>query len=166
MTAGSPALRPNADILRRVTVEAIRRYAPNTTLTLSMAIVPGANAALALRDASNRGYWDIESSGISSSTSHTVPLLGGFTAAEVGFVPTVSATGGTIGVAPGTAVYPRGTMFTGGPGSLAIRYVIADAGGNVVESRTIPLADSRFVPGSLEDYRDAGAYIARRMAKH
>lgn len=164
VTTDSPSLKPNADLLQRVTADAVRKYAPAQTKSVSIAIVSG--YGLMLRDASMPGgYWEIESS-YATSSSNAVPLLGGMTAAEVGFLPTVSATGGTLGAGPGTVVTRGviGSTHVLGAGSIAARYAITDATGKVIESETIPLATSRFIPGSLEAYRDTGAYIARRLA--
>lgn len=156
VTAGSPLLKANADMLRRVTVEAIGKYAPDKALTVSIAVVPVPDPP-GIGDASINRYWAIESSSV-VSTAHAVPLVGG-TYPQVGFLPTVSTTGGTTGYAPGTVIVGAAA------GSLAARYVIADATGRVIESWTIPLAASHFVAGSLDSYRDTGAYIAKRLAK-
>jgi len=164
VTTDSPWLKPNADLLQRVTADAVRKYAPAQMKSVSIAIVSG--YGLMFRDASTPGgYWEIENS-YATSSSHAVPLLGGTTVAQVGFLPTVSATGGTIGAGPG-ALVTRGEIGSTqvlGVGSIAARYAITDANGKVIESQTIPLATSRFIPGSLEAYRDTGAYIARRVA--
>ncbi|HJT17507.1 MAG TPA: hypothetical protein VJ853_08975, partial [Thermoanaerobaculia bacterium] len=82
--------KANADMLRRVTVEAVQKYAPDKPLTVTLTIAPDIEIA----DASVNRYWAIESSAV--STAHAVPLVGG-TYPEVGFLPTVSTTGGTTG---------------------------------------------------------------------
>jgi hypothetical protein len=158
VTAESPALKSNAALLQKITADAMRKYADGNPLKVSIVIGRGESLGI-IGDASmHEGYRAVDTSGV-QPYGRALPLVGGMYP-DVGFQPTVNTGEGTVGYAPGSIVFVRGA------GSLVARYVIADAAGKVIETRTVPLAASRVVAGgALESYRDTGAYIAKRLAK-
>src|SRR5207302_1052847 len=111
-------------------------------------------------DASSNDYWSIESSYFTES-GHAVPLVGGMTAAEVGFIPIVGQRGGGVLGGGYSPTIHYGDMMTA-------RYSISDATGRVLESRSIPFL-AAFVspyPGArLSEYHNTASYLAKRIAR-
>ena len=159
---------PSMNILDRYLATAekarlMRHYDPavrhvDVTAPVSISITLGEQARPLLgRDASSNGYWLVDTS-YSTQNGHPVPLVGGMTAAEVGFIPMVGGGGGGGG---GSITY-FGQILTAA-------YSITDASGKILEERSFPLCPllnaSFFVGRRLEDYHDVGVYIAKRVAK-
>ena len=158
VVAKSPLKQADADLFRKITQDYIHRYGRNGR-ALTVAITLGEYAqSLSGRDASSNGYWFVDSS-YSVQSGHAVPLVGGMTAAEVGFIPMVGGGGGGGG-------YSSPVYFGG---VLKATYTITDSSGKVLESRLLPLVPlpyiTPFLATRLQDFHDAGMYIAKRVAK-
>src|SRR5438552_16504536 len=157
VTAQAPLQQSDADLFRKMTQQYVQRYVHNgRPLTVSITLGEQARPLLD-RDASSNGYWLVDTS-YSTQTGHPVPLVGGMTAAQVGFIPMVGGGGGGGG---GSITY-FGKILTAA-------YSITDASGKILEERSFPLCPllnaSFFVGRRLEDYHDVGVYIAKRVAK-
>ena len=156
VTAQPPLRQSDADLFRKMTQQYVQRYVHNgRPLTVSITLGEQARPLLD-RDASSNGYWLVDTS-YSTQTGHPVPLVGGMTAAQVGFIPMVGGGGGG-----GGSITYFGEMLTAA-------YSITDASGKILEERTFPLCPifnaSFFVGRRLEEYHDVGMYIAKRVAK-
>ena len=157
VVAKSPVKQGDADLFRKITEDYIHRYAHDgRPLTVSITLSEYLQSLLG-RDASSNGYWFVDSS-YSAQSGHAVPLVGGMTAAEVGFIPMV---GGGSGGGYSSPVYFGGV--------LTAKYSITDSSGKVLESRLLPLIPlpylTPFLATRLQDFHDAGMYIAKRVAK-
>lgn len=161
--AQPPLHQADADLFRKITEGYVQRYVHNgQPLTVRVTLGP-ASQIMARHDvAALGGYWQIESS-YSIPSGHTVPLAGG-TYPEVGFLPTVSTGGESIGAGSGYVAGGYLPYFSAG---LYAKYTIADQSGKVLESHVVPVSSlmGSFVGWRLQDYHDSGMYIAKRIAK-
>jgi hypothetical protein len=151
VTAQSPLKQSDADRFRRITEDYVRVYVHDgPQLTVSITLGEQTQTLSMSND-----YSRVDVS-YSTQTGHQVPLVGGMTAAEVGFVPMVGGGG-----------YSSPVYFGGG--ALTAHYTITDASGRVLESRVFPLVPlasvTPVVTTRLQDFQDGGRYIAKRVAK-
>ena|SRR5438445_3086749 len=151
-----PLQQGDADLFRAMTEEYLHRYVQDgKPLTLSISLDRFEPPAWG-RDAS----WNGVPTDAPVTSGHAVPLVGGMTYAEVGFVPIVGQGG------------QHGSSTTISPGGYLIAtYTIADASGKVLESRRFPVLPLvyYFSPGPHTDTRfaalhDTASYVAKRVA--
>jgi hypothetical protein len=155
VTAQSPLRQSDADLFRKITQQYVHRYVRDgRPLTVSITLGEQMEHLLG-RDASSNGYWLVDVS-YSAQSGHTVPLAGGMSAAQVGFIPTVG----------GGGAYSSPVYFGG---VLTASYSIADSSGKVLESRQLPVVPlaylTPYLGTRLQDFHDTGMYIAKRVAK-
>src|SRR5438445_2629482 len=114
-----PLKQGDADLFRAMTEEYLHRYVQDgKPLTLSVTL-DRIEPPLWGRGSFGSGY---------SSGGHAVPLVGGQTAAQVGFIPVVGQAGGG---GWGSSIYLGGYVIA--------TYSISDASGKVLESRRLPI---------------------------
>jgi hypothetical protein len=158
----SPLRQADADLLRQITEDYIRQYVHDgQPLTLSLQLGEAHTMLWGGGfDASSRGgYYGPENFNPAYS-GHTVPLVGGFSAAETGFQPRVGVGGGGYGSGYSSTL-PRGMMTA--------RYRITDASGRVLESKTFTLYPEAYMQGipdaRLSVFQETASYVAKRVAQ-
>jgi hypothetical protein len=159
----SPLRQGDADLLRKITEEYIHLYVHDgqpLTLTLSLGEAHTMFWGGGYDASSSGGYYGPENYNV--SYGHAVPLVGGFSAVDTGFQPTVGVGGG--GVWSSSTTYQRGWLIA--------RYTIADASGKVLESRTFSLYPTAYVYGigtqpdtRLNALHETASYVAKRVAQ-
>jgi hypothetical protein len=161
----SPLRQGDADLLLKITEDYIRQYVHDgQPLTLSL-MLGEAHTMLwggGGFDASSRGgYYGPENFNPAYS-GHTVPLVGGFNAVDIGYQPRVGVGGGGYG-------YSSGYSSTLRLGMMTARYRITDASGKVLESKTFTLYPEAYMQGMpdarLSVFHDAASYVAKRVAQ-